>query len=90
MAKTNFWFVYMIRCDDGSLYTGCTNHVIRRWHQHREGKGAKYLRAHKPEEVVFVEKHLNRSSACKREYEIKQMDKTDKERLVESKRSSSK
>ena len=78
----NTWFVYMIRCIDGSLYTGSTNHVIRRWHQHSQGNGAKYLQAHEPKAVVFVEEHPNRSAACKREYEIKQYSKQDKEALI--------
>lgn len=56
--------------------------MIRRWHQHREGTGAKYLRAHEPEEVVFIEPHENRSAACKREYEIKQFSKREKEELI--------
>ncbi|MFO7847833.1 MAG: GIY-YIG nuclease family protein [Balneolaceae bacterium] len=73
----------MIRCTNGNLYTGSTNHMIRRWHQHRQGTGAKYLRAHDPEEVVFIEPHLNRSAACKREYEIKQFSKQEKEALIE-------
>ncbi|MCW9706546.1 GIY-YIG nuclease family protein [Fodinibius salsisoli] len=76
------WFVYMIRCTNGSLYTGSTNNVIRRWHQHRRGNGAKYLQAHEPKEVVFVEEHPNRSKACQREYEIKQLNKHEKEALI--------
>lgn len=72
----------MIRCTDGSLYTGSTNHVIRRWHQHIRGDGAKYLRSHKPKTMVFVEEHPGRSEACKREYEIKQYSKQDKEALI--------
>jgi putative endonuclease len=76
------WFVYMIRCTNGSLYTGCTNNVIRRWHQHKQGRGAKYLKAHKPLAVVFVEEHADRSRACRREYEIKQLEKEKKESLI--------
>jgi putative endonuclease len=76
------WFTYVIRCVNGTLYTGSTNHVIRRWHQHREGKGAKYLRAHKPREVLHIEEHPNRSAACKREYQIKQMSKSEKEKMI--------
>ena len=76
------WFVYMIRCDNGSLYTGSTNNVIRRWHKHRSGDGAKYLQAHNPTSVVYVEEHPDRSQACKREYEIKQLSKKKKESLV--------
>lgn len=78
------WFVYMIRCTDGSLYTGSTNHLIRRWHQHRRGRGAKYLQAYEPKAVVFVEEHPGRSEACKREYEIKQLSKPEKESFITS------
>ena len=76
------WFVYMIRCSNGSLYTGCTNNVIRRWQQHKQGTGAKYLKAHEPKAVVFVEEHADRSQACRREYEIKQFTKQKKESLI--------
>lgn len=72
----------MIRCTDGSLYTGSTNHVIHRWHQHNQGKGAKYLQARDPKAVVFVEEYPDRSAACKREYEIKQYSKQQKELLI--------
>ncbi|MGM0589041.1 MAG: GIY-YIG nuclease family protein [Bacteroidota bacterium] len=78
------WYVYIIRCINGNLYTGCTNHVIRRWHQHVEGKGAKYLRAHPPQKLVYVEELDNQSQACKREYEIKQLSKQQKEALLPS------
>ena len=76
------WFVYIIRCTDGSLYTGCTNHIIRRWHQHCEGNGARYLRANPPEEMVYVEEATDQSAACKREYEIKQFSRREKEALI--------
>jgi putative endonuclease len=76
------WFVYMIRCTDGSLYTGSTNNVIRRWSKHKEGNGAKYLQANEPKSVVFVEEHPDRSKACQREYEIKQYIKGKKEALI--------
>lgn len=74
--------MYMIRCTDDSLYTGSTNDVIRRWHQHRKGYGAKYLQAHTPKAVVFVEQHPGRSEACKREHEIKQYSREEKESLI--------
>mgnify|MGYP002124702245 CR=1 FL=1 len=76
------WFVYIIRCKDQSLYTGSTNHLIRRWHQHKQGNGARYLQAHEPQSVVFIEEHPDRSEACKREHEIKQFSKEEKETLV--------
>ena len=76
------WFTYIIRCANGSLYTGSTNHIIRRWHQHRQGTGAKYLKAHKPKTMVYLEEHPDRSAACTREYEIKQYSKEKKESLI--------
>ena len=76
------WFVYIIRCTDDSLYTGSTNHVIRRWCKHKQGNGAKYLQAHIPKAVVFIEEHPDRSQACKREHEIKQFTKQKKEALI--------
>lgn len=79
------WFTYIIRCTNGTLYTGSTNHLIRRWHQHQQGRGAKYLKAHDPEEMVFIESHLNRSEACKREYQIKQLSRKEKEALISGK-----
>jgi len=81
----NTWFVYIIRCTDGSLYTGCTNHVIRRWHQHCQGTGARYLRAHPPKMLVYVEETTDQSTACKREYEIKQFSRQEKEELIDKK-----
>lgn len=78
----NTWFVYMIRCENGSLYTGTTNHVIRRWRKHVSGNGAKYTQAHSPELLAYVEQYPDRSRACKREYEIKQLSKGAKEELV--------
>ncbi|MGM0459939.1 MAG: GIY-YIG nuclease family protein [Bacteroidota bacterium] len=83
----NTWFTYIIRCANGSLYTGSTNHVIRRWHQHRNGNGAKYFRAHRPELMEFVEVHPDRAAACRREYRIKQLSKKQKEALIRSKNS---
>lgn len=72
----------MVRCVNGNLYTGSTNHLIRRWHEHKEGRGAKYLLGHEPQSVVYVEEHPDRSQACKREYQIKQFTKEQKESLV--------
>jgi len=76
------WFVYIIRCKNGSLYTGSTNHLIRRWRKHKSGNGAKYLQANNPKSVAYVEEHPDRSRACKREYEIKQFSKKQKESLI--------
>ena len=59
--------------------------MIRRWHQHLKGTGAKYFRAHTPEMLVFVEEQPDRSAACRREYEIKQFSKQKKEAMIQKK-----
>jgi putative endonuclease len=77
------WWVYMIRTKDGQLYTGITTDIQRRWQEHCSGKGgARYFRARKPESLCFTEQYPDRSSASKREAEIKKMPKLAKETLV--------
>lgn len=76
------WFLYLLRLNDGSLYTGITKDIDRRLKQHREGKGSKYVRTRLPLELVHTEEHPDRSSASKREYEVKNWEKWEKERLV--------
>jgi putative endonuclease len=75
------WCVYMLRCSDGSLYTGVTTDLKRRFNEHRNGSGSKYVRSRLPAEVAYVELGHDQSSALSREYEIKQLSKDDKERL---------
>ena len=65
------WFVYIIECDDCTLYTGFTNDLESRFEKHKNGKGAKYTRSHKPKRIVFFEKYDNKIEAQKREREIK-------------------
>jgi putative endonuclease len=73
------WFVYIIRSDDGSLYTGVTTDVERRFNEHARGlRGARYFNGRKPVEVVYTEHSHTRSSACRREAEIKKMSRQDK------------
>jgi putative endonuclease len=74
--------VYVLRCGDGSLYTGYTTDVERRLAEHRAGDGARYTRGRGPLELVHVERFESRSAAMAREYEIKQLSKPAKERLV--------
>lgn len=76
------WYVYLIRCKDGSLYCGCTNDLERRLSQHNNGTGSKYVRSRRPAHYVYFEEADNRSAASKREYAIKRMSKLDKEYLV--------
>ena len=73
------WFVYMLRCADGTLYTGSTNDVDARLHAHNFLKtGAKYTRARRPLELVYREELDSRGLAQKREAEIKKMSKAEK------------
>jgi putative endonuclease len=77
------WWVYMIRTKDGQLYTGITTDIQRRWQEHSSGKGgARYFRTRKPESLCLIEQYSDRSSASKREAEIKKMPKLVKEALV--------
>ena len=65
------WFVYVLRCSDHSLYTGITTNLNRRLQEHNAGKGGAYTQAKRPVELVFKEVHPSRSSALRREAEIK-------------------
>ena len=76
------WYVYMLRCGDGSLYTGVTDSVERRLAAHRSGKGAKYTRGRGPLELAYVEEVPDRSAALRREYQIKRLSREEKERLI--------
>jgi len=76
------WFLYLIRCSGGQLYTGITTDVKRRFSEHESGKGAKFLRGKGPLELVFQQAVGDRSTALKAEAMIKKMDKTEKETLV--------
>ena len=78
------WQVYIILCIDNSLYTGITTDVQRRFAQHLAGTGAKYFRGHSPLRLVYLEDGHDRSSASRREAEIKKLRPEDKRRLIES------
>ncbi|WP_290810801.1 GIY-YIG nuclease family protein [Halovivax sp.] len=75
--------VYVLECDDGTLYTGYTTDLERRVAEHNAGDGAKYTRPRTPVDVVHVERYESRSTAMAREYEIKQLSRAAKERLVD-------
>ncbi len=76
------WFVYMVRCADGSLYTGITKDVKRRCQQHNDGIASRYTRSRRSTKLVFQETHPSRSAALKREAEIKAMTRRDKLALI--------
>ena len=83
MDKT--WYVYILQCGDGSLYTGITDDVQRRLEVHLSGKGAKYTRGRAPLEPVYLEPCEDLSSAAKREYAIKQLTRAQKLELISRK-----
>jgi len=79
-------FVYIVRCADGTLYTGWTTDVERRVAQHNAGRGARYTRIRRPVALVYHEEAPDRSTAMRREWTIKKLDRERKERLVELQR----
>ena len=85
MPSGDSWFVYILRCADGSLYTGITKDVKRRCQQHNNGTASRYTRS-RPTTLVWQEAHLNRSSALKREAAIKVMTRRDKLALMRLRR----
>lgn len=77
------WFVYLVRCRDGSLYTGITTDIERRIKEHNDGAAAAaYTRSRRPVTLVYHERVKNRSVAAKREAEIKKMGKRYKEIMI--------
>ena len=75
-------YVYMVRCRDGSLYTGWTFDPERRLHEHNSGSGAKYTRSRRPVELVYLERVESRQRALVREREIKSLARASKQGLV--------
>lgn len=67
------WFLYLIECADGSIYTGITTDVAARFAAHQRGVGARYTRSHPPQRLLGVEAHVDRASASRAEYRVKQL-----------------
>ena len=80
------WWVYMLRCGDGSLYTGSTTDVARRVEAHRSGRGAKYTRSRPPVTLVYQEAQGGRSEALRREAAIKRLSRAEKLQLAAGKK----
>ncbi len=77
-------YTYMVKCADGTLYTGWTNNVEKRLKAHNEGKaGAKYTRAKRPVELVYYEGYATKEEAMSREYAIKQLTRKEKLKLMD-------
>jgi predicted GIY-YIG superfamily endonuclease len=77
------WYLYILRCGDGTLYTGITTDVQARFAQHQAGKGAKYTRGRGPLEVVYTEECEDHSAALKRELAVKALSREKKERMIQ-------
>ena len=76
-------YTYMVRCRDDSLYTGWTNHLEKRVEDHNSGRGAKYTKSRRPVELVYYEQFETKEEAMRREWEIKQLTRKQKEKLLE-------
>ena len=78
MPSNRTWFVYLIECSDGSLYTGITVDLAARFAAHRDGRGARCMRMHPPVRILAAEAHPDRSAASKAEYRIKRLTAAEK------------
>ena len=76
-------YVYMLKCKDDTYYTGYTNNLEKRIQVHNEGKGAKYTRGRGPVELVYFEEYGDKQTAMRREWEIKQLTRSEKEILIQ-------
>jgi len=76
------YYVYILRCKDGSYYTGHAKDVEKRFEMHKKGRGAKYTRVHKPEKLVYTEKFESRGDAMRRERRIKTLSHNKKYQLI--------
>ena len=78
-------YAYIVKCSDGTYYTGYTNDLEKRLLAHNAGKGAKYTRNRRPVEMVYFEEYEDKSEAMKREYAIKRLTRKQKEKLISGK-----
>jgi len=77
-------YAYILRCSDGTLYTGWTNNLKKRLASHNEGKGSKYTRTRRPVELVYYETFETKQEAMSREWHIKHLSREEKEALIQS------
>lgn len=82
MEEKAMWYLYILRCGDGTLYTGITTDVARRLEAHRQGRGAKYTRGRGPLELIYQEEWGTHSLALKREAAVKRLPRQEKEALI--------
>ncbi|MDH3328585.1 MAG: GIY-YIG nuclease family protein [Desulfobulbaceae bacterium] len=81
--NSEIWRVYMVRCCDGTFYTGITNDIEKRIEAHNSGKdGARYTRSRRPVKLVYSEQVESKSAAARLEYQIKRLPRSKKKRLI--------
>ena len=85
LVVNTMWYLYILKCGDGTLYTGIAVDVQARLQQHRSGKGAKYTRGRSPLELVYTEQCGNHSVALKREIAVKRLSRKEKEEMIAKK-----
>ena len=76
------WYVYILLCADGSLYTGSSNNPEERFEYHKNGKGGRYTRSHKPIKLLYTEQLESKSAALKRESQIKSWPREKKIKIL--------
>ena len=76
------YYVYILRCKDGSYYTGYAKDVEKRFEMHKKGCGARYTRMHEPEKLVYIEEFENRGKAMRRERRIKTLSHNKKQQII--------
>lgn len=86
MSRERFWFVYIARCGDGSLYTGIAVDVAARIASHNEGRGARYTRGRGPIELCAKRRCASQGDALRLELSVKRLSRTEKERLIVGRR----
>lgn len=87
MEASGSWFLYMVECRDGSLYTGITNDVERRLKEHNDGTGARYTRSRRPVRLRYLEPCESRSAALMRECAVRLLTPREKRALIAARES---
>lgn len=77
-------YTYILKCSDGTLYTGWTNDLTKRLKAHNDGRGARYTKTRRPVALAYYESFSSKEEAMRREYEIKHLTRKEKEKLIEN------
>jgi putative endonuclease len=80
------WYLYVLKCADGSLYTGVTNNIEKRMGDHKNGVGSKYVRSRLPFELLYQEEFESKQEAMKREFAVKKLSRKQKLELLHARR----